>query len=880
MSEGAVAELPGSSRSSSKQAREPRPPRPRALVGPSTLFWFYVRWLRRHLVQELLAGVGVAVAVALVFATSLAAGSVSGSSAQAVRTVIGPATLQLHARSSEGISGTLLRAAQRLPGVRAAGSMLEAAATLRAPNGRTATVDLAGAGTSLVFLDGLARTIPTTTLSASGIGLSTRTAGELQIGNSPAARSGNVEVYLGGKAVSVPISAVLGQEAFGGLSHTSVAVMQLAELQKLLGVGDRVSRILVQPRPGEGAKVRSELAGLADGRIDVAPADQDIALLRQALKPSDQASALFAMVSALLGVLLATAALLLSAPERRRAIADLRIMGMRRSAIVQMYAVQALALGLPASLLGVLCGYGLSVTLLAQSHSYLAEAFTLGTHTVLNGTTLLAALATGLVSCGIASALPLLDLRNRSPIRNVYRQPGIPGNILHSRSRRALDGCALVLTIAATILLAAGSSHALIACTLLALGTVCAVPLALSAMMALCARLARWREELTSMPVALSSLQATTLRSIALAATGALALFGSIALGGARSDLAGGIARFAHSYSADATLWVGSRGDDQAVMGFTAGDLPRRISHLPGVSRVATYSGGFAVMDGRRAWVIARPPGGARHVLASQVTSGSATRAERLLAQGGWVVVSRQIAEQQHVGLGDRLALPTPSGEVSLRIAALTSNLAWSPGAIFLGSAQYARLWGGSRHDTTALAVSLKPGAQTPQVAQRIRRLLGRSSGLIVRTRASLQTSIDNLTREGLGQLSEISNLLLAAAIIAMVAALTSAVWQRRGALAGLRLCGVSPARLRRLLLIEAAVLLSAGCVTGALAGVYGQAIIDRYLGQVTGFPIAAIAADARPLQIFALVVTVVFAAALAPIVLASRVSPRRALTE
>jgi putative ABC transport system permease protein len=860
--------------------REPRPPRPRALVGPYALFWFYVRWLRRHLVQELLAGAGVAIAVALVFATVVAAGSVSGSSSQAVRTVIGPATLQLHARSSEGINATLLRAAQRLPGVLAAGSELETTATLRAPNGRMATVDLAGAGTSLVFLDGLARTIPTATLSASGIGLSSRTAGGLAI-DSPAAQHGNLEVYVYGKTAHVPISAVLGREAFGALSHTSVAVMQLAELQKLMGLRGRVSRILVQPRRGKGAKVRSELSRLAHGRMDVAAADQDIGLLGQALRPSDEASTLFATVSALLGVLLATAALLLSAPERRRAIADLRLMGMRRSAIVQMFAIQALMLGFAASLLGILCGYLLSVTLLAQSPRYLAEAFTLGTQTALSSESLLAALATGIVSCGVASVLPLFDLRDRNQLRNIYQEQGIPGNALPASTRGALNGGALVLLIAATVLLITGPSHALLACVLLALGTVCTVPLALSAVMSLCAKLAQWRQDLTAMPVALSSLQATTLRNFALAATGALALFGSIALGGARGDLTHGIAGFAHSYAADATLWVGNRGDDQAAVDFAAGDLPGRISKLPGVSRTLVYRGGFSVIDGRRVWMIARPPGGAQRVLSSQVVSGSAALAERRLAQGGWIVVSRQIAEQQHAGLGTALTLPTPSGEVSLRIAALTSNLAWSPGALFVGSGQYARLWGsGGANNATALAVSLKPGASAPEIAGRIRQLLGPSSGLIVRTSSSLQRSIEALTREGLGQLREISNLLLAAAILAMAAALTSAVWQRRRALSGLRLCGVSPGRLRRILLLEAGLLLSAGCITGALAGLYGQAIIDGYLGRVTGFPITTITAGAWLLEIVALVVTIVFAATLTPIVLASRVSPSYALAE
>jgi putative ABC transport system permease protein len=866
-------------------------PRPRALVGPGVIYWLYVRWLRRHLVPELLAGLGVAIAVALVFATIVAAGSVSGSSTEAVRAVIGPATLQLHARSQQGIDARLLRATQRLPGVLAAGAELETRATLRTASGRSATVDLAGAGTSLVFLDGLAHTIPSTTLSARGIGLSSRTASELGIGGSPAQR-GSVVVYARGRAATVGVSAVLGQEAFGALAHTSVAVMQLAELQRLMGLEQRVSRILVQPRRGATAQVRAELSQLAHGRIDVAAADQDIGLLGQALRPSEQASALFATVSALLGVLLATAALLLSAPDRRRAIADLRVMGMRRSAIVQSMAAQSLALAGAASLLGIACGYALSVTLLAQSPRYLAEAFTLGTQTTLSATALAAAVATGVASCAITSTLSLLDLRERNPLRDAQRREGIPGNGLPSSARRALDAGALALLIAATVLHATGAAHALIVCVLLALATVCAVPLALSAAMALCAKLGRWREQLTALPVALSSLQATTLRSFALAATGALALFGSIALGGARSDLSNGIARFAHSYAADASLWVGNRGDDQAAVELAAGDLPRRIAQLPGVARVANppshslhsssagvriFQGGFVTIDGRRAWLIARPPGAARSVLASQIVSGSAALAEARLARGGWVVVSEQIAAEQQARLGGILRLPTPSGEVSLRIAALTSNLAWSPGALFLGSAQYERLWPAA--GATALGVSLRPGARTAAVAQQIQHILGPSSGLVVRTSASLQTSIDTLTREGLRQLREISNLLLVAAILAMLTALTSAVWQRRRALAGLRLCGASPARLRHVLALEAALLLSAGCLTGALAGVYGQAVIDGYLGRVTGFPIAA-SAQAPALQTLALVVAIVFAAALAPIFLASKVSPRYALAE
>ena len=143
---------------------------------------------------------------------------------------------------------------------------------------------------------------------------------------------------------------------------------------------------------------------------------------------------------------------------------------------------------------------------------------------------------------------------------------------------------------------------------------------------------------------------------------------------------------------------------------------------------------------------------------------------------------------------------------------------------------------------------------------------------------AEREASIDALTSEGLGQLGEISTLLLLAAIVAMAAALASSVWQRRESLAGLRLSGVKPRRLRRILLLEATLMLGAGCLTGAVAGIYGELVIDGYLRHVTGFPLASIAAGVRPLEIFALVLVPALAVMAVPGWLASRVPPGIAL--
>jgi putative ABC transport system permease protein len=854
--------------------------RAQPLMRPSALLYLYRRRLRVHAVQELLAGLGVAVAVALVFATLVAAGSVAGSAEEVVHAVIGPASLQLRARGAGGFSERMLARVERLRGVKQAAPLLEQTATVVAPNGRTLTVDLAGADTSLVVLDGLAHTLPTATLSAGGIGLSRTSAQALGIPASGPRSSagGHVSLLLRGRATPLRISAVLGPEAFGALSQADVAVMPLSELQRLAGLPGRVTRILVQSRPGAQAAVAGQLRALAGGRLDVAAADRDVASLRRALRPSEQASGFFAAVSALLGLLFAFNALLLTVPERRRAIADLRLIGTKRSAIVQMFAFQALCLGAGAALVGLAGGYTLSRGAFQQSTGYLDEAFTLGARTVVGARPLLIAFLGGVLATCVASAVPLLDLRRGRALDAVYRDEGVPGNTLPASARRGLALGALGLLAATGVLFATAPALALLACALLALATLLAVPLVNAGVLRAAQALSERRPRMTILPLALGSLRATTVRSLALAATGAVALFGSIALGGARGDLLHGIEGFAHSYAADAPLWVGNRGDNQAVVDFRAGALARRIERIPGVAAAPAFQGGFLNLGERRVWIVARPPGGARRVLESQISQGDAASAIRRLGEGGWIAVSKQIAEEHHTGVGGTLTLPTPSGAHTFRVAAMTTNLAWSPGAIFMDSADYGRLWATSA--PTALGVQLAPGASATRVQRAIQTMLGADGGLQVTSASARQASIDTLTSEGLGQLGEISTLLLLAAILAMAAALSSAIWQRRASLAGLRLSGARPQRLRLVLLCESALMLGAGALTGVLAGVYGQLVIDAYLTHVTGFPVARFGASLRPLEILALVIAVVLAIAAVPGWLASRVSPTLAFGE
>ncbi len=73
--------------------------------------------------------------------------------------------------------------------------------------------------------------------------------------------------------------------------------------------------------------------------------------------------------------------------------------------------------------------------------------------------------------------------------------------------------------------------------------------------------------------------------------------------------------------------------------------------------------------------------------------------------------------------------------------------------------------------------------------------------------------------------------------------------------------------------------MLSAGCLAGAVIGVYGQFVIDSYLKHITGFPVASIATLARPVGLFVLVIAAVLLLVSIPGWRASRVRPALGLS-
>src|SRR6202035_4169529 len=126
-----------------------------ALMSLGEILFLYRARLRERVVvlQELLAVVGIAVGVALLFASQVASTSLDSSVRELSKQLVGATQYQLDARGPEGFSERVVDEVRSLPDVRAALPLLEQQASVIGPAGR-ASVDLIGADPRLARLGG------------------------------------------------------------------------------------------------------------------------------------------------------------------------------------------------------------------------------------------------------------------------------------------------------------------------------------------------------------------------------------------------------------------------------------------------------------------------------------------------------------------------------------------------------------------------------------------------------------------------------------------------------------------------------------------------------------------------------------------------------
>jgi putative ABC transport system permease protein len=839
-------------------------------VKPGNVLHLYRVRVRARLVQECFAVIGIAAGVALLFASQVASQSLSSSVAQLSHGITGRAKLQLLAREPQGMPASLLAEVRHIDGVRVAAPLLEASADATGPKG-SESVELVGADSSLRQLGGaLVRHTDLEPFAYIGaVLLPAPLAGHL--GVTKFGKEVTLRVY--GRSERAPLYELLHEKQIGGLAASPIVVAPLFFAQEAAGLVGRVSRILVQPAAGMESSVKAALLHLAAGRLNVEPTSYDETLFAKAASASNQSTALFAVISALVGFLFAFNAMLLTVPQRRRLIADLRRDGYPPPTVVGVLLLDAVVLGVAACVFGLVIGEELSIHLFHSNPGYLGSAFSVGNQRVVGWQSVAIAAGGGMLAAVVAVLSPLRDIVSRDPLAAITPKQGSAAG--RASIRTALAG--VVSLAAATAILLGAPKQAIVGMVLLIAAMLLVLPVALELALALLARFAR---ALTgAVPhVAGMELSAARSRAIGVAATGAIAVFGAVAIQGAHSDLLKGLQNAAHDENAFTDLWVSPPGAYNLLRTAPfAATQQAQLEHLPGVHAVSVYRGGLLDWGTRKVWVLAPPDAATPLLPSTQILEGSVAQASARLRTGGWMVLSQAIASEHHLRIGDSVRLPTPI-PITLKLAALSTNIGWAPGAVTMTASEYAQAWGST--DASAYNVLLSAGASSTQVTGEIERALGPASGLSVQSAQAHADEQNALSRQGLQRLTQIATLILVVAVLAMAAAIGNMVWQRRPRLAKLKLEGFPRGELWRTILMESILLLAVGCFAGAIFGLYGQQLLDRALANVINFPVVYSVAFVSALVSLAIVTAAAAAIVAIPGYLAAGVAPAVALQD
>jgi putative ABC transport system permease protein len=800
-------------------------------MKPANALYLYRARLRARVVQESFAIVGIAAGVALLFASQVSSSSMQSSVAGLSRGIAGEATLQLMARDPHGFPQALLARVRQIPGVRVAAPLLEAGANVSGPRG-SESVELVGADPSLAALGGkLVRDLALEPFGDFGAVVLpaplARTIGVSRFGQEMA-------FQIAGHTAGAPLYERLSERQIGGLSFSPVALAPLFYAQELAGLEGRVSRIFVEPDAGRESEVRAGLRRLAAGRLNVEPVSYDQRLFAKAAGASSQSSFLFAVVSALVGFLFAFNAMLLTVPQRRRLIADLRRDGYRPRTVIGVLLLDALVLGLVACVLGLALGEELSIHVLHANPAFLSLAFAIGSERIVTWQSVAIATGGGMLAAIVAVLSPLRDILARDPLAAIKPPRDRDGTTARGAGGRgALAGLACLGTGSA--ILRAAPDAAIPGMILLLAALLLVLPLMLGMTLKLAGHLARTMTSVVP-HVAVMELSGARARAVAIAATGAIAVFGSVAIQGAHSDLLAGLEGAAHELNASTDVWVAPAGayDLLDTTPFPAVEQAR-LEQVPGARAVRAYRSALLDYGERRVLVIAPPRQATQLLPAGQIVQGDASQASERVRAGGWLVLSRALAAEQRLRVGQAFRLPSPD-PMTFRVAALSTNLGWAPGAIVMNAGDYAHAWGSA--DISAYSVLLAPGLAPANAVHAIEHALGPRSGLTVQSAERHVGRQIALSRQALARLGQIATLILIVAIFATAAAIGAMVWQRRPRLAKLKLEGIPRVQLWHTILTEGLLLLLTGCLSGALFGVYGQQLADRALAETINFPV------------------------------------------
>lgn len=639
-----------------------------------------------------------------------------------------------------------------------------------------------------------------------------------------------VTVTSAAPAKQYRISGIATLDGKDNLAGARLVVLTLPEAQRMTGHDGYDSISISTDQPAEvKAALQRELGRDFLVRTGKEAAEEQAQDLSDALGFLRTALLVFAAVALLVGGFLIFNTFTVTVAQRTKEFALLRVLGASRAQVLRSVLIETLAVGLVASILGVLAGIALAPALAGMLKAFGIDLGTTGL--VISPGTIITGLVVGVVATMVSGFVPARRATRVEPV-TAMRDSVTPG-VGHLRRRRIIGSIALmgVGLLALFYGLFGGVDSTSAAASLLGLGAVLMMfgfaflaPLLVRPLArAIGAPLARF-QGLTGMLArenAIRQPQRTAVTAAALMVGLALVVLVTVFAAGIR----GSIDKTIDNQVTAALMVMNQDGFSPVPEG--AAETVAQVDGVRDVSPVR-FSTGILKGDGDATTAVTGiDPATVGSVLTLKWDEGSASTLSGLTDEQA--LVDANWAKSHDVAVGDTLEFTTPAGKQSTyTIAGTFKNQAGLTSAVILTDATLASAWNST--NLAFVAAAGDEGVDPDELAKRTDAALKafpQTDALTIQQFKDQQNaSINGL----LGLVFALLSLSVIVALLGIVNTLALSVHERTRELGMLRAVGMSRRQVRRMVRAESVITAVIGAVLGTVLGLVFSVIVSRPL--------------------------------------------------
>jgi putative ABC transport system permease protein len=624
---------------------------------------------------------------------------------------------------------------------------------------------------------------------------------------------------------TLTVAGILPAQSLGQDAAPSLAVMDVGWAQEFLGTGGLSSIQLRLRDPGAAAEIAKRLtAQLGDQLIVEAPRTRSLQVQRMLDGFQLNLTAL-SMVSALVGVFLIYNTVSASVVRRRREIGILRANGASRGQIFALFLSEGLLLGLPGVLLGLPLGLALAQVLAGSVSETISSHYVLidVARAVVSPGHLVVATLYGLGSSLAGAWLPAREAAFLTPLEALrpHRHAQIGQGRVRAWLRTGLGLLLLSLISSWLALLTGPAWWSFAACFFLVAGFAAATPSLSLGIAALLHRLLRWLPGAVLARIAVENFERSWNRSAVTVAALMTALAMTIGVSVMVSSFRKTVATWvAQSMKADLYVTPASN-EVTGFQDFLPAEFVSAVSKHPDVRSVETYRQIMLTLPGRPPFHLAAVGNPSSGDL--RFVRGRSEEKLQAWIRPGAAFATEPLARRLGLVEGDRLTIPTPSGEVELTVAGIYYDYSDDRGKLVVPAEAFQTWWGGDRR-IHSMAVLLHPGAN----ADRLRNATGSHYHLAWLSNADLRKRVFDVFDQTFAVTYILRTIAVVVAILGVSLALTILVMERTRETGILRATGASQMQVQRLYWFEAGVIGLAGSAIGLLCGLGMSWILIR----------------------------------------------------